>query len=118
MPYGPEIPGAVLEVRRQRLQGESGPLATPQPAAPPAEESDSSDDDFGPVLPQSNTGGETEALKRLQERSLHKTWENMDPKKNPNRAGWMHDAPAELAGTFSTQKSAEDRAKEMMGLKK
>lgn len=118
MAYGPEIPEEVLRRRHQRIQPTKAveETSTEQPQQDQIESS-SDDDDFGPTLASNFKVSEAEALKRLEERSRNKTWENMDPAHNPNRAGWMQNVPAELSGTFSSQ-SAQDKAQEMMGLKK
>lgn len=118
MAYGPQVPEEVLQRRQKRSQPTAIIPTDAETEGRPLEDADSSDDDdFGPKLTSNETVSEAEAIKRLEERSKNKTWENMDPSENPNRAGWMHNVSAELAGTFSSD-TAQERAKEMMGFKK
>lgn len=117
MAYGPQVPKEVLQRRQKRSQPTATIPTNVDPEGRPLEDADSSDDDdFGPKLTSNATVSEAEAIKRLEERSKTRTWENMDPSENPNRAGWMHYVSAELAGTFSSD-TAQERAKQMMGFK-
>lgn len=117
MTYGPQVPEEVLQRRQKRSQPSATIATHPETEAHPIADIESSDDDdFGPKLTSNVTVSEAEAIRRLEERSKNRTWENMNPSDNPNRAGWMQNVSAELSGTFSSN-TAQDRAKEMMGFK-